>query len=141
VGIRALTSVNADLLESVAPGVFDNEIRPEYAQAFLDDPRHAMFVAVDDGTVIGMASSFEYFHPDKPQQLFINEVGVAPTHRRRGIGRKLVEALISYAERRGCTYAWLGTDSDNRAGQACFSSVPDVEAPQTFLLYEWDLQD
>lgn len=139
--IQQLTSANADLLTNIAPEVFDNPIVPAQLQAFLDDPRHVMFVALEHDTVIGMVSGFEYFHPDKQPQMFINEVGVAETHRRRGIGRRLVETLVDYAEHRGCVYAWLGTERDNKAAQACFASVPDAEAPQEFLLYEWGLED
>jgi aminoglycoside 6'-N-acetyltransferase I len=39
---------------------------------------------VQDGLVVGMASAFEYFHPGKPPQMFVNEVGVTPAHQRRG---------------------------------------------------------
>lgn len=139
--IQLLSPANANLLSNVAPEVFDYAIEPPYLEAFLADPRHIMFVAVDNPIVVGMASAVEYFHPDKPPQLWINEVGVASTHRRQGIGRKLVEALITFAQDRGCIYAWLGTDTNNIAAQACFSSVPGVEKPQPFLLYEWDFED
>ena len=132
---------NAALLENVDPDVFDYAIKPDQLQAFLDDPRHVLCVAIDGQLVIGMASAFEYFHPDKNPQLFINEVGVAASYRRQGIGRRLVNALIAEAKRRGCDYAWLGTDADNTAGQACFGSVPGSEDPQAFLLYEWALDD
>ena len=137
--IRELKPECRSLLDKIAPDVFDNDIIPEQLDAFLQDPRHRMFLAVDDGVVVGMASAFEYLHPDKNSQLFINEVGVAPSHRRLGIGRRLVEALINCAKERGCDYAWLGTDADNISGNACFSSVPGVTAPQPFMLYEWDL--
>ncbi|MFK7847824.1 MAG: GNAT family N-acetyltransferase [Rhodothermales bacterium] len=144
--IQLLTTDNTALLSNLAPEVFDQEINPQYLQAFLADDRHIMFVAIDnksanDITVVGMASAVEYFHPDKPAQLWINEVGVATTHRRRGIGRKLIKALITVAEERGCVYTWLGTDTDNTPAQACFASIPDGEAPQKFLLYEWELKE
>lgn len=136
-----LTDATRGLLSRIAPEVFDHAIAPEQLQRFLDDPRHLMLLATDGDTVVGMASAFEYFHPDKVPQLFVNEVGVTPSHRRRGIGRALVQSLLDEAKRRGCTGAWLGTGQDNLAGQACFGSVPDGEAPQPFLLYEWDLTD
>ncbi len=136
-----MSHANADLLRHVAPDVFDNPIEAPELQKFLDDPRHIMMLAVDDNTVVGMASAFEYFHPDKKQQLFINEVGVAPTHRRRGIGRDLVAALLDEARTRGCVFAWLGTDVDNRPAQACFASVTGVASPEPFLLYEWDMSE
>lgn len=141
VDLHQLCRDNADLLTNVAADVFDHEIDPEYLSAFVDDPRHVMFLAVDDATVVGMASGVEYFHPDKPVQLWINEVGVAPSHRNQGIGRGLVAALVTFAEERGCASAWLGTASDNIPGQKCFGSHPDVEDPQPFLLYEWGLRD
>ena len=137
--IRILNHTNSHLMKNVAADVFDHDIQPQYLSAFLDDPRHILSFATDNKIVVGIASAFEYFHPDKPQQLFVNEVGVAPHYRRQGIGRSLVEALLATARERGCAYAWLGTEVDNDSGRACFSSVPGVSAPEEFLLYEWEL--
>lgn len=130
---------NASVLEVVAEDVFDEAVDPGQLAAFLGDPRHIMFVALRDGVVVGMASAVEYFHPDKPPQLWINEVGVASAHRRRGIARRLVEAQLAEGRSRGCVFAWLGTDLDNLAGNACFGSVNGVEDAQPFNLYEWAL--
>ena len=141
VDIHLLSSENSELLERVGLEVFDNPIDAVQLQTFLDDDRHIMFVAVNNDMVVGMASAVEYFHPDKRPQLWINEVGVASTHRKRGIGRRLVEALLNVANDRGCVFAWLGTEIDNKPAQSCFGSVPAVEEPQPFLLYEWDLED
>ena len=138
--IRPLDRASASLLDNIAPDVFDNAIDPNSLAAFLADPRHLMFLAVEDGVVVGMASAFEYIHPDKPPQLFINEVGVAPSHQRRGIGRRLIEALVHAAKARGCSNAWLGTATDNTAAQACFAAVPGATKPQPFLLYEWPIR-
>lgn len=141
IDIVALSAANTSLLERVAVDVFDNAIDASQVDAFVADPRHVMFLALDGDLVVGMASAVEYFHPDKRPQMWINEVGVASTHRRRGIGRALTESLINEARSRGCVFAWLGTDIGNDAGQACFRSVPGVEPAQSFLLYEWDLEE
>ena len=140
VDLHKLSADNSGMLVHIAPEVFDHEINHEYLAAFLEDPRHVMFIATDGSTVVGMASGFEYFHPDKPPQLWINEVGVASTHRRQGIGRRLVDALVGYAKDRRCVYAWLGTEADNTAAQRCFGAHPEVEEPQPFLLYEWNFE-
>jgi ribosomal protein S18 acetylase RimI-like enzyme len=79
-------------------------------------------------------------HPDKPPQLWINEVGVALNYRKQGIGRQLVQQLVASANDRDCIYAWLGTDTENVAAQACFGSFPEVEISQPFLLCEWDTE-
>jgi len=141
VEIVELTSETSQLLNNIAPDVFDEDVRSDYLEAFLTCPRHKMLLAVTDGRVVGMASSVEYFHPDKPPQMWINEVGTASTHRRQGIGRRLTQALVEDAQARGCVYAWLGTDEDNSVAQACFDTVPEGEPKQAFFLYEWDLED
>ena len=141
IDVQILTVQNAHLLDNVAPEVFDNPIHPESLKQFLEDPRHIMFIATDGDLVVGMASGVEYFHPDKEPQLWINEVGVAATYRDRGIGRRLVAVLVAFGKQRNCTYAWLGTDTDNVPAQRCFSAHAGVEKPQPFLLYEWDLEE
>lgn len=141
INIERLCPDNVKLLDKLAPDVFDHDIQQPYLRAFIDDPRHVMFLALDSPSVVGMVSAVEYFHPDKRPQLWINEVGVASTHRRQGIGRRLVDAVVRVARERGCAYVWLGTAAENLPAQACFGSVPDVEDPQPFLLYEWDLKD
>jgi ribosomal protein S18 acetylase RimI-like enzyme len=138
--IRLLTRANASLLNYVAPDVFDNPIVPASLEAFLADPRHLMVLAVDGESVVGIASAFEYVHPDKPPQMFINEVGVAPTHQRRGIGRRLVDATLDEARRRGCSAAWVATDGENEPAQALYASVPGGAEPQRSLIYEWKLK-
>lgn len=137
--IRRLTAANATLLDSLAPDVFDNPVDPASLQVFLADPRHVLMVALDGGAVVGMATAFEYFHPDKPSQMFINEVGVTPSHQRRGVGRKLVEVLLAEARMRGCSAAWVATDEDNAPAQALYASVRGSAEPHRALLYEWEL--
>lgn len=139
VRIVAVEDSNASLLNNLAPDVFDHPILPEQLLSFLADERHFLFVAVEGDRVVGMASAVEYFHPDKKPQVWLNEVGVTPSYRRRGIGRRLVQAVIDAGRGRGCVHAWLGTAADNTAGQACFGSVPGGERPEAFYLYEWDL--
>ena len=48
-----------------------------------------------------MASAVHYVHPDKPPELWINEVAVAPTHRSVH-GRRLMEALFERGHGLGC---------------------------------------
>lgn len=137
--IVPLEPATQDLLDRIEADVFDGPIRPEARAAFLADPRHLMMLAEAGGRVVGMASGTELLHPDKRPQLFINEVGVAPAWRRRGIGRALVATLLEAARARGCDGAWLGTATDNADGNACFSSVPGATQGETFVLYEWAL--
>ena len=137
VEIRLLTAGDAGTLDRVADDVFDNPVDPRWAAAFLADARHHLFVALDDGVVVGMATGVDYVHPDKAPQLWVNELGVAPSHRRRGIGRRLLEALLAHGRALGCTEAWLGTEEDNVAARGLYESAGS--APEPFVLYSFPL--
>jgi N-acetylglutamate synthase-like GNAT family acetyltransferase len=57
-----------------------------------------------------MITGVHHIHPDKPPQMWINELGVAPPCRRRGIARALLSALLDHARGLGCTEAWAVAD-------------------------------
>jgi ribosomal protein S18 acetylase RimI-like enzyme len=137
IDIRLLGPTDAAVLDRVAADVFDGPIDPRWTSRFLADPRHHLVVALDDGVVVGMASAVDYVHPDKAPQLWINEVGVAPSHRRRGIGRRLVDALLERGRALECTEAWLGTEEDNLAARRLYESAGSVSEP--FVLYSFPL--
>ena len=75
--VKVLSGSDLPLLMNAADDVFDNSVNEKYTREFLADPRHHIVVALFDGAVIGFASAVHYVHPDKPPELWINEVGVA----------------------------------------------------------------
>jgi len=125
--IRVLGRDDAQVLERVAAEVFDHPIDPGLAAQFLGDPRHHLAVAIDEGVVVGMASGVHYVHPDKPPELWVNEVGVAPDFRRRGIGRALMRALFEHARALGCAGAWVGTEPSNVAARRLYAALGGTE--------------
>lgn len=137
--VRILTQVDASLLEHVAPDVFDEPIDANWSAEFLADSRHHLAVAIDEGTVIGMASGVHYVHPDKPPELWINEVGVAETHRRRGIARRLLEALFERGRGLGCSEAWVLADQSNATARRLYESAGGRAAPEPAIMFEFPL--
>jgi GNAT superfamily N-acetyltransferase len=133
--IRLLGSEDVGTLRATAEGVFDNAISPRWSAEFFADPRHHLAVAVDDGVVVGMASAVHYVHPDKPPQLWINEVAVADPYHRRGIGRQLLERLLRLATELECTEAWVLTDRMNTAAQRLYESVGGLAPPAESIMY------
>ena len=102
---QTLQSGDRAVLDHVAPGVFDHALDPRLVAEFLGDERHHVVVAVDRGEVVAFASGVHYVHPDKPAELWINEVGVATSHQGRGIGKAVIISLLRHAERLGCREA------------------------------------
>ena len=137
--ILLLGPADAHVLERMAPDVFDGPIDSQLTAEFLGDARHHLVVAVDDGTVVAMASAVHYVHPDKAPQLWINEVGVAPTHRRLGLGSRLLELLLKRGTALGCTEAWVLTDRANTVAQRLYASAGATVPPEECIMYTFPL--
>jgi ribosomal protein S18 acetylase RimI-like enzyme len=126
--IKLLGPADSNILNSVAADVFDDPIVISSAQEFLNDARHRLVVALEDTLVVGFVSAVIYLHPDKPApELWINEIGVAPTHQRQGIGKMLLQSLLDNARQSGCVEAWVLTERENSAAMAMYKSAGGVE--------------
>jgi ribosomal protein S18 acetylase RimI-like enzyme len=138
--IRLLGTQDAAVLDRVDPDVFDEPVRAELAERYLSDPHRLLAVALDeDAVVVGMASGVVYLHPDKPLQLFINEVGVAERARRQGLARRLVQALLDHARSLGCIEAWVATEESNATARALYAALGGVEDAERAVVYVYPL--
>jgi len=135
VHVRLLNRGDAAVFRDIAQGVFDNSVDPRLIEEFLADPRHHMVVAVSSGQVVGMASAVHYVHPDKPAELWVNEVGVAPAFQRQGIGKKLVRAMLDRGLAVGCVEAWLGTEPSNTAARRLYAATGGHEEPMVYITF------
>jgi ribosomal protein S18 acetylase RimI-like enzyme len=137
--IRMLGPADGAVLDRVAPDVFDHSVAPRWAAEFFDDPRHHLAVALDQGVVVGFASGVHYIHPDKPPELWINEVGVAPTHQRQGAATRLLAALLDHGARLGCVQAWVLTSPENTAARQLYARAGGREAGELSVMVEFPL--
>jgi ribosomal protein S18 acetylase RimI-like enzyme len=138
--IKILGPQDAGVLANVAPDVFDDPIDVVRADEFLADRRHHLVVAVDNGQVVGFVSAVHYLHPDKPRpELWINEVGVATTHQGRGLGKRLLRAVLALAQDLGCAEAWVLTDRVNTAAMRLYAAAGNTEAPTDHVMFTFKL--
>jgi aminoglycoside 6'-N-acetyltransferase I len=141
VDIRILRAGEASILDRLADDVFDRAIHPDWCAEFLTDPRHHLAVAIEGDVVVGMASGVHYIHPDKAPQLFINEVGVASSHQGRGIGRRVLDALLQRGRELGCSEAWVLTDEANTVARRLYSGAGGVSDAEPAIMYTFPLSD
>jgi aminoglycoside 6'-N-acetyltransferase I len=128
------------VLTRVAPGVFDHDVDPALTREFLGDSRHHLAVALEDGVVVGFASAVHYVHPDKPMEMWINEVGVAPSHQRQGLGRRVLQTMFAHGRELGCREAWVLTSPANGAAIRLYESAggTDLADPPVMFTFRLD---
>lgn len=135
--IIRLTAANAHLMDNVAEDVFDTVVVPARLRAYLAEPVNLMIVAVDGDLVVGQAAAVIHKHPDKPDELFIDEVGVSPDWRRQGIAQRMMQALFAHGRSLGCQASWLATEEDNLPARRLYESFG--EDGVSIVMFDFDL--
>jgi glucosamine-phosphate N-acetyltransferase len=76
------------------------------------NPNHAIFVAVQDGHVVGATTLFveQKFIHDGGKVGHIEDVVVSKKLQGRGIGEKIIEFVLEYAKNQGCYKTILDCD-------------------------------
>lgn len=132
--IRRLGPGDAALFDRVAESVFDHAIDAAGLAAYLASPGHHFIAAFADGVMVGQLATVLHRHPDRrPIELYIDELGVAPSFQRRGIAARLLEAAFALGRELGCAEAWVGTEPDNLPARMLYQrkSLP----AEPFVMY------
>ncbi|KEO91663.1 hypothetical protein EH31_03040 [Erythrobacter longus] len=132
-----ITSKNAHLLGNTAAGVFDHAIDPERLSAYLAQPVNWMCLALHEGLVVGMVMAVIHNHPDKPTELFLDEIGTGDDWRRKGIARRLVQAVFDRADEAGIEEIWLGTEPDNDAANGLYQGFKHEREDAVIYYFDW----
>ena len=132
----------SDDLAVLAADIFDGPANSQATRHFLGsagaaDPRNILVLAEMDGHLVGFASGTVLDHPDKPRNLFVQELGVNDEVQRRGIARALLADLRAEGRARGCCATWVLTEEDNLPARATYAATEGKET-RGVVMYEWD---
>ena len=117
---------------------FDATVERDLAARYLADDRHHLLVAYIDDQPAGVATSTEILRPDKPPELFLNELAVIPAFRRRGVAGALLAETKRLAADRGCIAIWVLTGEDNEGGMATYRGAGGTWDGACTVMFEID---
>lgn len=109
-------------------------------EELLDDDRSYLIAAISDGIVYGYTLAYRFPSLYASEYLaYLYDIEVSLKYRRKGIGRLLVETLLTCLQADGVKEVWLGTAVDNVEGQGLFHSTGAVKSGETFNDYTYYL--
>ena len=99
----------------------------ERFQTLIADPTRIILVAEEDGEIIGVAHG----RTEEGGLSWLGFIGVTPTHRRRGIGRQLVQEYIKESRTRGASKVSLNTAPQLKTAMKLYADLGFV--PEGYL--------
>lgn len=99
----------------------------ETARTYLSDPGVLHWVAEDGRAVLGAISAYLLRkRVGEPTEVLLYEIGVRAAHRRRGIGRALVDALYAWMRAHDVREVWVLAGNPAATGfyRACGFDIP-----------------
>lgn len=114
------------------------EVKSRLIEGLRAHPMSRVFLAYDIDRPIGIAVCFIGFSTFKAKPLLnIHDLAVHESHRGRGVGSQLIDAVIEFANSLGCCAITLEVRADNPArrlyAKKGFQSLGEPLAPDTNL--------
>jgi len=107
--------------------------------ALLADARTIFVAAFDGEEPVGFAFGYDLprRHGD-PSILFVYELDVAETHRRRGVATALLRELADAARERGIRTGFVLTEASNEAAMRLYESVGGVRPDEETVMWDFE---
>lgn len=117
------------------------KIRHITSVLFVDPPLVYSILAWDGAALIGMAAySFLWPAARTTKSLYLKELYVRQSHRRRGVGRLLMQQIFKVANDNDCSRVEWTTDEDNLKAQRFYEKL-GVPANASKVFYRVEGRD
>ena len=113
--IRPMTAGDVAQVAAIEVASFSSPWRQDTFHALLERDTVELLTAVDGGTVVGYAVVWCVLDQGE-----LSNVAVAPSHRRRGLGRRLLQRVIEVSGARGVRHLFLEVRVSNSAARALY---------------------
>ena len=95
----------------------------EYIAVMLARNDFHVIVALENNQVIGGLTAYEMkMFKRETTEMFLYEIGVVKSHRRKGIGKELIEFLKKICVEKGIVEIFVGTSKGNLAARNLYAS-------------------
>ena len=122
--------------------VFETERMPlsdAYLARLLGRPEFWAFAAWSDGRMIGGLTAHTLpLTRVEEWEVFLYDIAVMPEYQRRGVGRRLVEALREQAAAEGITTVWVPADNEDTHALDFYQALGGEAAPVTIFTFSPD---
>ncbi|MCC2929251.1 GNAT family N-acetyltransferase [Bacillus sp. FSL K6-1005] len=119
----------------------DLEGAEAFLKARLENKESAIFIAEENGEFIGFTQLYPAFSSVAMKRIYIlNDLFVAPSVRKKGVGRRLLSAAKDYASENGAKCVKLQTEHHNRTARSLYEQN-GYEEESAFVHYSLNVPE
>ena len=108
----------------------------DYVRMLLARSDFFALAAIQGGEVVGGVTGHVLpMTRSRSAELFIYDLAVRPEHQRRGVGRRLVEALTELAQAQGIATSFVAADNDDTHALSFYRALGGEPAPVTMFTF------
>jgi ribosomal protein S18 acetylase RimI-like enzyme len=120
----------------------DPELATRFIKERLSKGESVIFVAIETENSADTPIGFTQLYPTYSsvrvtKNWILNDLYVAESHRRTGVGEKLIRTAMAFAQKEGAAFLQLETAIDNYTAQRLYETIgfKKQEPDQQFLIY------
>lgn len=148
--VRRINAEEADLVI----GLFDQyrvfykresdlKLAEAFIKARLNSNESVIFVAMDNAMPVGFTQLYPTYSSVRAVKNWIlNDLFVAHSHRKLGIGNQLIQAAIGFGKENAAKYVQLETAVDNYTAQSLYESIGFIkqQPDNDFFVYKFNIE-
>ena len=136
VRIRRLSCSEAGMAEEVVRRFKGSSRVADSLVAFLGNPANYLLIAEAGGEVGGFLVAYRLERADRDSsQMFVYELGVAPSWRGQGLATALVEGITALARAEGMFEAFVVTSQRNEAARRLYARTGGMVEDDAAVLF------
>ena len=99
-------------------------VSDEYMKKLLSKQGFYILVAVENEKILGGLTAYEFIKSKcEEREMFLYEIGVEASYRRKGVARKLIEGLIEICKEKGIKTLFVATEMDNEPAKKLYEKT------------------
>lgn len=129
---RKLEAADIPMILRMNEDFRENFIEKDSILRFLSDNRNVLFASIMDGIVIGFAYGYVLSRMDnKPDMLYIHEVGVMKKYQHQGIGFEMMTKLKSWCRENNINKYFLSCYQNNIGANRLYKKLGGSVPPES----------
>ena len=123
--LKVIAGVHRELRPDLFANVESKYSVPELHKMIADNGEKRIFVAESEGKVCGYIICWQ--EQDRVKTLYVDDLCVDPSYRRRGVAKKLMDAASKYGRETGCVFMLLNAWDGNKNAEEFYRSYGMTE--------------